>query len=150
MKMEFNEHNASDESPTELMEIQLSQIEHIPESHKMKAMIMSIHPAIAQLVEPIVHAIEVGMESAPEEIPEPEAQAMLYHDLISTILMGLLMRVRAEMESAEIGCFHPRQSTVEETLVVQDIPESQDDLDIASMKTAEILKMMGMQDDNTN
>lgn len=150
MQFEHHEFNPEDSSPCELMEQQLSAVDGIPENHRMKAMIMSIHPAVAHLAEPIVKAIRDGMEGKPENIEDREAEAMLYHDMMSTILMGLLLRVKAEMECAEIGCFHPKDSTDEDRLLSQDIPESIEGLDLASMETAQLMKMLGVDNDELN
>lgn len=152
--MDFEHHQFDPEqrSACELMKQQLSATDGIPEQHRMKAMIMSIHPAIAHLAEPIVKAIKEGMEHKPEEIEDREGEAMLYHDMMSTILMGLLIRVKAEMEIAEVGCFHPKEKTLDsqDRLLSQDIPESIQDLDLASMETAQIMKMLGVDDDELN
>jgi len=136
--MQFKEFNEDDENgPVQLMRQQLSQLDDLPPGNREKAETMAKHPAISLLSEPVADSIKFAMKTKPEKLSDAEGEAILYHDLISTIIMAFLMSVRDQLIAEGIGCFNMKEKTVESMQVMQD-------MNLVDMTSVEIHKLLGL------
>lgn len=136
------EYDPEEVCPIEHMKTQLEFIKHISPQAEMKARLLAYLPPIREAANIIMTAVthKELLDSRPDDMDLAHAEAILFNNTVTEVIMAILSTVKDEVESKGIGCFRAKSRTVESP-PIDELP------DVVNMNNAEIWKLLNNGND---